>query len=55
MEIITNHTVSDLELLAKQQTQMQAAIYQKPGFGLSFSRGRGGYVESSTDQTVAFT
>jgi hypothetical protein len=28
MEIITNQTASALELLAKQQTQMQAALYQ---------------------------
>jgi hypothetical protein len=28
MEIITNQIASALELLSKQQTQMQAAIYQ---------------------------
>jgi hypothetical protein len=28
VEIITNQTASALELLAKQQTQMQATIYQ---------------------------
>jgi hypothetical protein len=55
IKIITNQIASALELLAKQQTQMRAAIYQNC-LALDYLLAEEGeYVPSSTNQTVTST
>jgi hypothetical protein len=56
VEIITNHTASALELLARQYTgiQMCATIFKTTWSKTIFYLRMGAYVANSTIQTAAF-